>query len=134
MNAAIWSRLTVPEGLYVVVDVPLASPEKYASAIWQKNPLPITSVNGSVIDWPEHVPVSARRRVEATVRLMISEMTIVTRIANLRLVFIASPLIRGGINKPGHQHGILAPFRHVESLDVVACARISTARAGSIHS
>src|SRR5262249_17529093 len=28
MNAAIWSRVTVPVGLYVVADVPLASPEK----------------------------------------------------------------------------------------------------------
>src|SRR5262249_8475240 len=58
-NAAIWSRDTVPEGLYVVGLVPLARPGKNASAIWQKNELPITSVKGTVVVTPPHVPVSA---------------------------------------------------------------------------
>jgi hypothetical protein len=42
-----------------VAEVPLVSPEKNASAIWQKNGLAITSVKGSVIIWHEQVPVSA---------------------------------------------------------------------------
>jgi hypothetical protein len=40
-------------------------PEKYASAIWQKNGLAITSVNGSVVNAPPHTPVSAGNRVDA---------------------------------------------------------------------
>jgi hypothetical protein len=39
--------------------VPLVSPEKNASAIWQKNGLDITSLNGSVVVTPTQVPVSA---------------------------------------------------------------------------
>src|SRR5215470_15941472 len=88
MNAAIWSRLTVPEGLYVVADVPLARPEKNASAIWQKKGLLITSVKGSVIISPPQVPVSARWRVDRTVRLIISETSRAIRIANLRFSLI----------------------------------------------
>jgi hypothetical protein len=59
MNAAIWSRVTGSVGLYVVEDVPFESPEKNASAIWQKNGLDITSVNGSVVVTPPQVLVSA---------------------------------------------------------------------------
>jgi hypothetical protein len=59
MKAAICSRGTGLDGLYVVAEVPLVSPEKNASAIWQKNGLDITSVNGSVVVTPPQVPVSA---------------------------------------------------------------------------
>jgi hypothetical protein len=59
MNAAICSRGTGSDGLYVVADVPFVSPEKNASAIWQKNGLDITSVNGSVVVTPPQVLVSA---------------------------------------------------------------------------
>lgn len=48
--------------------VPLVNPEKYASAIEQKKMLlEGTSVNGSVIIWPPHIPVSAFNRADATV-------------------------------------------------------------------
>jgi hypothetical protein len=59
MKAAICSLVTLSVGLYVVALVPLVRPEKYASAIWQKNTLLPTSVKGSVIIWPEQLPVSA---------------------------------------------------------------------------
>jgi hypothetical protein len=59
MNAAIWSLVTLAAGLYVVAEVPLASPEKNASAIWQKKGLDIASVKGTVIICPPQVPVSA---------------------------------------------------------------------------
>jgi hypothetical protein len=59
MNAAICSRVTGFDGLYVVADVPFESPEKNASAIWQKNGLDITSLNGSVVVTPPQFPVSA---------------------------------------------------------------------------
>jgi hypothetical protein len=59
MNAAIWSRVTGSVGLYVVAEVPFESPEKNASAIWQKNGLDITSLNGSVVVTPPQVLVSA---------------------------------------------------------------------------
>ena len=65
VNAAIWSRGTKSLGLYVVGVVPFVRPEKKASAIWQKNILPITSVNGTVVIAPPHVPVSAGRRLDA---------------------------------------------------------------------
>jgi len=63
MNAAICSLGTLAEGLYVVAVVPLVRPEKYASAIWQKKPLPATSVNGRVTNTPQ-VPVSAGSRLD----------------------------------------------------------------------
>jgi hypothetical protein len=60
MNAAICSRGTVADGLYAVGEVPLVSAEKYASAIAQKKILlEGTSMNGSVMLAPPHVPVSA---------------------------------------------------------------------------
>jgi hypothetical protein len=62
MNAAICSRGTLADGLYAVAVVPLVSAEKYASAIEQKKMLlEGTSVNGSVMLAPPHVPVSARK-------------------------------------------------------------------------
>jgi len=64
MNAAICSLGTFADGLYVVAVVPLVRPEKYASAIWQKKPLPATSVNGRVTIAPPQVPVSAGRRLD----------------------------------------------------------------------
>jgi hypothetical protein len=67
VNAAIWSRGTKSLGLYVVGVVPFVRPEKNASAIWQKNRLPITSVKGSVVIAPPHVPVSAGRRLDASI-------------------------------------------------------------------
>src|SRR5262249_39643545 len=88
MNAAIWSLVTLPDGLYVVADVPFARPEKNASAIWQKNWLPITSVNGTVIVCPPQAPVSARCRVDTMVRAITSETTSIIRIASLRLTII----------------------------------------------
>src|SRR5215471_13954314 len=93
MNAAIWSRLTVPEGLYVVADVPLASPEKYASAIWQKKGLLITSVNGRVIIWPPQAPVSARWRVDNVVSRTINEMSRTTRVKKRMFHFISLLLV-----------------------------------------
>jgi hypothetical protein len=42
-----------------VADVPFERPEKNASAIWQKNGLDITSLNGSVVVTPPQFPVSA---------------------------------------------------------------------------
>jgi hypothetical protein len=59
MKAAICSLGTGLDGLYVVADVPFVSPEKNASAIWQKKGLDITSVNGCVIVTPPQMPVSA---------------------------------------------------------------------------
>jgi len=68
MKAAIWSLGTLSDGLYVVAVVPFVRPEKNASAIWQKKVLPITSVNGKVVDTPPHIPVSADSRVDVTTR------------------------------------------------------------------
>jgi hypothetical protein len=67
-NAAIWSLGTVSEGLYVVGVVPFVRPEKYASAIWQKNGLAITSLKGTVVIVivKPQVPVSAGRRLDAS--------------------------------------------------------------------
>ena len=69
VNAAIWARVTLSSGPYVVADVPLVSPEKYASATaWQNTEgmLP-KSVNGS----PRLAlhPVWACNRVEVTTML-----------------------------------------------------------------
>ena len=64
VKAAIWSRGTKSLGLYVVGVVPFVRPEKKASAIWQKNILPITSVNGTVVIPPPQIPVSAGRRLD----------------------------------------------------------------------
>jgi hypothetical protein len=69
--------------------VPLVNPEKNASAIWQKNGLLITSVNGSVVLTPTQVPVSACKRSDAAVIITIAATSI---IALLRiLVFISPP-------------------------------------------
>src|SRR5215470_7842443 len=95
MKAAIWSRLTVPEGLYVVADVPLANPEKNASAIWQKNWLPITSVKGTVVVTPPQAPVSARWRVERTVNTATTQMSRAIRIGRDRFDFISFSLSWG---------------------------------------
>jgi hypothetical protein len=46
-------------------------PEKNASAIWQKKTLPITSVKGSVVIAPPHMPVSAGSRMDASNKTMI---------------------------------------------------------------
>jgi hypothetical protein len=88
MNAAIWSLVTGFDGLYVVADVPLVSPEKNASAIWLKNGLDITSVNGSVVVAPPQVPVSARSRLEMKVSPMTNDASKAIRIDSLRLVFM----------------------------------------------
>jgi hypothetical protein len=61
--------------------VPLVKPEKYASAIWQKKGLTITSVNGSVVLTPPQVPVSACNRDDSTVTLTINESSRVARMA-----------------------------------------------------
>jgi hypothetical protein len=50
-----------------VADLPFVSPEKSAFAIWQKNGLDITSVNGRAVVTPPQVPVSALSRDEPTV-------------------------------------------------------------------
>src|SRR6516162_4735864 len=70
MKADICSRGTLSEGLYVDGVVPFVRPEKNASAIWQKNRFPATSVNGSVVDAPPQVPEAAGNLVEATERVM----------------------------------------------------------------
>jgi hypothetical protein len=49
----------------------LVRPEKNASAIWQKKILPITSVNGSVVVAPPHMPVSAGSRLDVSNKTMI---------------------------------------------------------------
>ena len=55
---------------------PLVKPEKKASAIEQKKKLlEGTSVNGSVMLEPPHVPVSARRRLDAIVIMNIKPIT-----------------------------------------------------------
>jgi hypothetical protein len=46
-------------------------PEKKASAIWQKKILLITSVNGSVVIAPPHVPVSAGSRLDVSNKTII---------------------------------------------------------------
>jgi hypothetical protein len=67
-NAAICSRVTKSDGLYVVAVVPLVNPEKNASAIAQKKMLlGDTSVNGIVVLAPPQVPVVACSRVDAAV-------------------------------------------------------------------
>jgi len=78
MNAAICSRGTLSKGLYVVGVVPLVRPEKNASAIWQKKMLPITSVNGSVVVAPPHVPVSAGSRLDVSNKTTIAKERITT--------------------------------------------------------
>jgi hypothetical protein len=79
-------------GLYVVPDVPLVSPEKYASAIWQKKPLPATSVKGKVVVAPPQLPLSARRRLDAIVMINISATTSAARNVECRFVFMVSPM------------------------------------------
>jgi hypothetical protein len=71
-----------------VGEVPFVSPEKNASAIWQKNGLEPTSVNGSVVVAPPQVPVSARSRLEMKVSTMTNDASKAIRIDNLRLVLI----------------------------------------------
>jgi hypothetical protein len=51
--------------------VPFVRPEKNASAIWQKNGLAITSLNGTVVIAPPQVPVSAGNRVDVINTTMI---------------------------------------------------------------
>jgi hypothetical protein len=68
--------------------VPFVSPEKNASAIWQKNGLDITSVKGSVIETPPQVPVSARSRVDIRVNPDVNEASKRIRIVHLVLVLI----------------------------------------------
>jgi len=51
--------------------VPFVRPEKYASAIWQKKVLPMTSVKGSVVKFEAQVPVSAGIRFDAIIMTMI---------------------------------------------------------------
>jgi hypothetical protein len=76
----------------VVADVPLDSPEKYASAIEQKKTLPAdTSVNGSVMLAPPHVPVSARRRLDAIVMINISAITSAARNVERLFSFMVPP-------------------------------------------
>jgi hypothetical protein len=89
VKAAIWSRGTESLGLYVVGVVPFVSPEKNASAIWQKNGLAITSVKGSVVIAPPQVPVSAGRRLDASNKTMIVKERITTE---RNLAFIGPPL------------------------------------------
>jgi hypothetical protein len=69
-KADIWSRRTKSLGLYVVGVVPLVSPEKNASAIWQKNGLAITSVKGTVVIVivKPQTPVSAGSRLDVNSR------------------------------------------------------------------
>ena len=60
--------------------VPFVKPEKYASAIAQKNMFPPgTSTNGSVSMAPEQVPVSARRLFEVMVNTKASMSTVPAR-------------------------------------------------------
>jgi hypothetical protein len=76
----------------VVADVPLDSPEKYASAIEQKKTLPAaTSVNGSVMLAPPHMPVSARRRLDARVMINISAITSAARNIERLFSFMVFP-------------------------------------------
>jgi hypothetical protein len=56
----------------VVGDVPFVSPVKNAEAIEQKNMFEeATSVKGSVVFAPPHVPVSARIRLDVTLNTTI---------------------------------------------------------------
>jgi hypothetical protein len=72
---------------------PPVSPEKYASVIWQKNVLPATSVEGRLTPADPQMPLSARKRARAAVKLIISAMIKLAR--NLRrLVFITFLFIR----------------------------------------
>jgi hypothetical protein len=71
MKAAIWSLSTVPDGLYVVGELPRVRPEKYASAISQKKTFPMTSVNGKVTVAPPHIPVSAGILIEVSRMMLI---------------------------------------------------------------
>src|SRR6516225_6421737 len=103
MKADIWSRVTLAEGLYVVALVPLVSPEKNASAIWQKKGLDITSVNGSVVVTPPQVPVSAWSRDEPTVNATSSATSRVKRSDNLRLVLMGSLLFVNRSNTTGNR-------------------------------
>jgi hypothetical protein len=54
-----------------VAVVPLVSPLKKASAIWQKKGLDITSVKGRVTIAPPQVPVSAGNRVDVSTKTTI---------------------------------------------------------------
>jgi hypothetical protein len=65
----------------------LVRPEKYASAIWQKKGLDITSVKGNVVITPQ-VPVSAGRRVEVSNRTVIVKERIA---AERSFSFIGTP-------------------------------------------
>jgi hypothetical protein len=71
----------------VVADVPFVRPEKNASAIWQKNGLPITSVKGTVviIIVKPQVPVSAGSRLDVSNKTMIVKKRIT---AERNLAFI----------------------------------------------
>src|SRR6187455_1337194 len=93
MNAAICSRLTLPDGSKVVAEVPLVRPEKYAAAIEQKKAFVLgTSVNGNAMLVPLQVPTSACNRVETTVRLTSNEISNATRVGNdLRFISWSPP-------------------------------------------
>ena len=68
--------------MYVVAVVPLERPEKYASAIEQKNALlASTSVKGIVVLAPPHVPVFARRLPDDTVSVVARVISSVIRVA-----------------------------------------------------
>ena len=76
MKVAIWSLSTGADGLYVVGEVPLVRPEKYASAMSQKKILPMISVNGTVTFAPPHIPVSAGILIEVSrMMLMVASRT-----------------------------------------------------------
>jgi hypothetical protein len=68
--------------------VPFVSPEKNASAIWQKNMFPITSVNGTVVIPPPHMPVSAGSRLDVSNKTIIVKERIT---AERNLAFIGPP-------------------------------------------
>src|SRR5215471_2382621 len=97
MKAAIWSRLTAPVGLYVVGLVPLASPEKKASAIWQKKGLDITSVKGSVVICPPQAPVSAWWRVDKRISTAIVEISRTILMERGRKNFISCSFLFGEV-------------------------------------
>jgi hypothetical protein len=69
----------------------LLNPEKKASAIEQKKMLPAaTSVKGSVMLTPSHVPVSACKRADAA---MIISIVIANNNVRLRLLVLMSLLL-----------------------------------------
>jgi hypothetical protein len=75
INAAICSRGTGSDGLYVLGDVPLVNPEKNAPAIEQKKIFePGTSLNGRVMLCPPQLLVSANVPFDARIKLKASDM------------------------------------------------------------